>query len=337
MAAAANRLNRMIRRGLGIFSAGVLLLLLAVWWLTQPLWPWQGDESRHAVAPEVSQQVLRDHVRVLSEQMPPRDYDADVLDQVAAYIRSHFARYSTRVYDQPFDVSGITYRNVRAEFGATDGERIVIGAHYDTADGLPGADDNASGIAGVLELARLLQGFESEQVTVELVAYTLEEPPYFRSADMGSRHHADALVEAGTALRLMVSLEMIGYFDDAAGSQQYPLPFLRHFYPERGDFIAVVGNLTEVANVRRVKRTMRAATPLPVHSINAPAWIPGIDFSDHQNYWRHGLPAVMITDTAQHRNRTYHTREDTWQRLDYRRMAQVVQGVYAVVLDYAAR
>jgi hypothetical protein len=132
----------------------------------------------------------------------------------------------------------------------------------------------------------------------------------------------------------MISLEMIGYFSDAKKSQSFPIPLLNLFYPSKGDFVTVVGKLDQISVVRRVKKAMQIATPLPVYSINAPILIGGIDFSDHRNYWQEGYEAVMVTDTAFYRNQNYHTVRDTADTLDYQRMSMVVAGVYASVLAF---
>ncbi|HEX2236918.1 MAG TPA: M28 family peptidase, partial [Gammaproteobacteria bacterium] len=237
--------------------------------------------------------------------------------------------------EQPYELNGKTYRNIIASFGPETDERIVVGAHYDSvAANVPGADDNASGVAGLIELARLL-GQATLPMKIELVAYTLEEGQHFRTQRMGSAVHAHSLKERGVPVRAMLSLEMLGYFTDVPDSQHYPHPLLKLFYPSRGNFIAVVGKLDQPLIVRRVKSAMRDASKLPVYSINAPLWVPGIDFSDHRNYWDAGYDAVMITDTAFYRNPNYHTPHDTPDTLDYTRMAMVVQGVYAAVVVLA--
>lgn len=289
-----------------------------------------------AAAPEVSAARLEAHVRALSGAFGPRDYAHPAnMDRAAAYIRGELQRAGGRVHDQEFAAGGVAYRNVVASFGPEAGERVVVGAHYDAAGPFPAADDNASGVAGLIELAHLL-GRSPPPVRVELVAYALEEPPFFRTPHMGSAVHAQSLRREGVRVRGMLSLEMIGYFSDAPASQQFPLALLKAFYPSRGNFITVVGTLGQARLVRRVKRAMRGASPLPVHSINAPKWIPGVDFSDHASYWDAGYPAAMITDTAFYRNPFYHTARDTPETLDYARMAQVVQGVHAAVLRLAA-
>jgi Zn-dependent M28 family amino/carboxypeptidase len=284
-----------------------------------------------ASLPPVDPHSLETHVRMLSETLTPRDAGhPENLDRVAAYLRKAFTEAGGRVTDQPYRVGRTTYRNVVADFGPASNERIVIGAHYDTAGPYPGADDNASGVAGLLELARLLSGSDLP-LTVELVAYTLEEPPYFRTQYMGSAVHAQALKAAGVKLRAMLSLEMIGYFTDAPDSQSFPAPGLSLLYPTTGNFIAVVGKLGQGSLVGQIRRAMAQATELPVHSIAAPRFLTGVDFSDHASYWKAGYPAAMITDTAFYRNPNYHTRIDTAETLDYRRMAQAVTGVFAAV------
>ena len=310
-----------------------LLILLAlglftIWFVVvQPVIP----PEKQALSKHASADVLQQHVNMLAINLPERSHDVEKLNRSADYIKRAFSTYTTaRVSEQAFDVWGIGYKNVLATFGSESGPRIIIGAHYDSHDGLPGADDNASGVAGLLELARMLDGEKLSQ-RVDLIAYALEEMPSFRTADMGSAHHATQLSRDGVKVELMVSLEMIGYFDDTPGSQSYPLPFLSTIYPDKGNYIAVVGNLAQMGEVRRVKKAMMRFSNIPVESINAPALIPGIDLSDHLNFWYEGYPAVMITDTAMNRNHAYHTAQDTPERLDYRRMAEVVNGVYGLV------
>ncbi|HEX4949108.1 MAG TPA: M28 family peptidase [Blastocatellia bacterium] len=306
------------------------VVALALFSITQPMFvPMLNSESQFSVSAE----RLKTHVQTLSETFAPRDYTNVVnLDRTAAYIKHEFEQTNGRVSEQPYKVNGESYRNVIARFGKETNERIVIGAHYDVCQPLPGADDNASGVAGLIELAHLF-GKSELPMTVELVAYTLEEPPFFRSEAMGSAVHVAVLKQQGIAVRAMLSLEMIGYFSDEPGSQKFPNPILKLLYPSRGNFIAIVGNFGQIGLVRKVKRAMRAAALLPVHSINAPGWLPGIDFSDHLNYWRQGYPAVMITDTSFYRNENYHTAQDTLEKLDYNRMAKVVQAVYGAILD----
>src|SRR3990172_275127 len=321
-----------------ILLAGIAILIAATWFLvTQPM---LSASSAIQTVP-VSSARLEAHVRMLSETFFPRDYThPENLDRAAAYIRREFEQTGGAVSEQTYDMEGKTYRNVIVSFGPDTKERIVVGAHYDSFGELPAADDNASGVAGLFELAYLL-GKTSLPLRVELVAYTLEEPKtidgdgLFRTVG-GSAVHAESLRRQGISVRMMLSLEMIGYFDDHQGSQGYPSRIFRLFYPSPGNFLMVVGRSQDGELARRVKRVMRSATPLPVYSLNAPQSMEGIDWSDHSSYWKRGYPALMITDTALNRNHEYHKAGDTADRLDYERMAMVVQGVYAAVLDAAA-
>lgn len=324
----AERRRRIIKFMLFVVFAFAVLLVTLWFWVTQPLFTRPNPVRTISVEPA----RLEAHVRKLSTELSPRDEGhPENLDRAAVYIRAEFERAHGLVSQQPYEVNGKVYRNVVARFGPDTKQRIIVGAHYDAAGPFPGADDNASGVAGLIELAYLL-GKQQLPMQVELVAFTLEEPPYFRTPHMGSAIHASSLRKQGVEVGTMISLEMIGYFSDAPGSQKFPASFLGAFYPSQANFIAVVGTFGEGLLVRRVKAVMREASPLPVYSINAPGFVPGVDFSDQLNYWNAGYDAVMITDTAFFRNQNYHTAHDTAEKLDYKRMAMVVEGVHAAVL-----
>jgi len=284
----------------------------------------------------VQPSVLREHVRALTTQFEPRDFDhPDNLDRAAAFVADAFRGTGAKGSEQTYRVGDHRYRNVIAELGPDTPERIVIGAHYDTAGDQPGADDNASGVAGLLELARLLAA-SPPPLRVELVAYTLEEPPSFGTERMGSAVHARALAERGAKVRLMISIEMIGGFSDQPGSQHYPA-VVGWFYPSKANFIAVVGKWGQGATVSEVEAALRAGCSVPVETLTAPTFVTGVDFSDHRNYWAHGYRAVMVTDTSFYRNERYHTTDDRADTLDYDRMAEVVKGVHCVVQTAARR
>lgn len=315
-----------------LILAGLAAVLLAAWaWITQPLPP----GARATAYPPVDAARLRAHVEMLSQRFFPRDaaHPAN-LDRAAAYIRGEFEHAGGQVSEQTYQVSGQTYRNVLAQFGPTTAQRVVVGAHYDAAGPIAAADDNASGVAGLIEIAYLL-GRAPLATRVDLAAYTLEEMPFFRSETMGSAIHAASLKAQAVPVKAMLALEMIGYFSDAEDSQRFPLPFLSWLYPTRGNFIAVVGRLDQGLLVRRVKQAMLDASALPVYSMNAPRSLPGVDWSDHRSFWEAGYPAVMITDTAFYRNPNYHDASDRPETLDYGRMAMVAQAVYGAVLSLA--
>lgn len=308
---------------------GVALIGIIIWFVvTQPLFSTPPCQT----PAEVSTANLKQHVKTLSHDLPPRTTPAN-LDIAAQYIRNQLAPFGT-VTEQTYQVDNETYRNLSLTLGPKTDKRLVIGAHYDAHDWQPGADDNASAVAGLIELARLLST-QPLTKTVELVAYTLEEPPFFGTNDMGSARHADELKANNVDIELMISLEMIGYFSDEPNSQDYPLGFMKYWYSDKGNFIAIVSNLSGMGIVRTSKAAMRSVMNVPVYSINAPSLVPGIDFSDHRNYWDNDYPAIMITDTAFYRNKAYHTIKDTWERLDYNKMAEVVAGTFAIVKERA--
>jgi Zn-dependent M28 family amino/carboxypeptidase len=315
------------------FLIGIAPILLvvtsAVSCVTQPLVQPAGSHDA-----TVDPAALERHVRMLAVTLHPRSVDNLAnLDRAADYVLEQFRATGAETVVQMVQADGKQFRNLIARFGPRDGPLLVIGAHYDSAGDTPGADDNASGVAGVLELARLL-ALKPPAHSVELVAFTLEEPPYFRTDSMGSVWHARSLAESGRKVRLMLALEMIGFYRDTPKSQSYPLAALKVVYPDEGNFIGIVSNFSDFGSTRRVKALFRGASDLPVVSINAPPFVTGVDFSDHASYWRYKMPAMMITDTSFFRNPNYHGASDTPETLDYARMAKVVRGAYAVAMEF---
>jgi hypothetical protein len=260
---------------------------------------------------------LRLHVAALA--VKERNVD---LETPARYIEQAFRSQGLVFSVQEFVSAGRTVRNIEA--GAGD---IVVGAHYDTVPGSPGADDNASGVAVLIELAAM-------KVPVRLVAFANEEPPYSFGPDMGSWAWAKRERDRGEPIRAMFSLEMLGYYRDTAGSQRYPAP-LGLFYPDRADFIAFVGDLGARGLVRRSIGAFRKSAEFPSEGVAAPAFIPGVTWSDHWSFRRHGYPAIMITDTAFYRYPHYHLPNDTPDKLDYERMARVTLGLAAMLNELA--
>ncbi|MCF6311398.1 MAG: M28 family peptidase [Verrucomicrobiales bacterium] len=276
---------------------------------------------------------LEAHVRKLSIDFFPRNpYQIEKIDLTADYILEQFKQTGGRVQEQPFSTSTTVnpdaeFRNISVFFGPDNGPRLIIGAHYDAYGNLPGADDNASGVAGLIELAKLFAS-HPPTTSVELVSYPLEEPPFYATSEMGSAYHVRALKKAGVEVKLMICLEMIGYFTDQPNSQSYPNLALNLFYPSTGNFIAIASTFDYRKETLTLKNAMRGTTTLAVESINAPKSLPGIDFSDHRNYWAYGYPAVMITDTAFYRNPHYHKKTDTADTLNYKKMSQVIIALF---------
>ncbi len=285
---------------------------------------------------QIPAERLHRHVSMLAERFSPRSCEDHVnLSHCAAYIASQFRNAGGRVEMQEYEVRNRIYRNVVVSFGPVSAPRIVVGAHYDTFGATPGADDNASGVAGLIELAYLLGDNAALGKRVDLVAFTLEEPPYFRTDDMGSARYARALHERNVDVEAMVCLEMIGYFSDEKKSQEFPTALLGLLYPDTGNYIAVIGSPGDRKLIKQVKVSMRGASDLPVYSMCVPKSFPGVDYSDHLSFWEQGCTAVLVTDTAFYRNTAYHAAMDIPTRLDYDRMANVVLGVYEAVVRLA--
>ncbi|MFY7989344.1 MAG: M28 family peptidase [Fluviicola sp.] len=271
--------------------------------------------------------LLRKHVVELTENPRARNYlHPDRLNEVSNYIFSELSKVTDTCFFQNYQVKGITYRNVVARINGKSAKRIVIGAHYDVCGNQPGADDNASGIAGLLELGRILP-HDSLENTIELVAYTLEEPPFFRTDWMGSYVHAKSLNDTQVEVTGMISLEMIGYYDTKKGSQHYPLGFLKLFYGSKGDFITVVNKFGPGEFARRFTKRFKHQAVLEAKQFKGPKRLTGIDFSDHLNYWKFGYSALMLTDTAFYRNFHYHQQSDTIYLLNFARMKEVIDAV----------
>jgi Zn-dependent M28 family amino/carboxypeptidase len=300
--------------------------------------PMSRPQRADRVQPYPDLELLQAHVRFLTELQPPRQLDhPESVDKAAAYIRSEFEKLGLKVIEQKFTAkqNGKEYRNLEVRLGPAEGGAILIGAHYDVCGDQPGADDNASGVAGLLELARIVKMHETElKRPIILVAWTLEEPPSYDTEDMGSLVHAKLMREQNQKIDLMISLEMIGYFSNEPGSQTFPVPILNWIYPTTGNYVAVVGRIADRAMVKKIKTIMLRNSDIDVQSINALAAIPGIDYSDHRSYWAQGYPGVMVTDTAFYRNFNYHEKADSIEKLDFNRMAQVVEAVFGVIREY---
>jgi Zn-dependent M28 family amino/carboxypeptidase len=260
---------------------------------------------------------LRLHVAALAAAERNSD-----LETPARYIEAAFAAQGYKPQSQYFESGGRKVRNIEAGSGS-----IVVGAHYDTVPGSPGADDNASGVAVLIELAAM-------KLPVRFVAFANEEMPYFLGPEMGSWAWAKRARERGERLRAMFSLEMLGYYRDQPGTQQYPAP-LGLFYPNRADFIAFVGDLGARGLVRRSIDSFRRNAQFPSEGVAAPGFVPGVTWSDHWSFRRHGYRAIMITDTAFYRYPHYHLPTDTPEKLDYERMARVTLGLAAMLRDLA--
>lgn len=279
---------------------------------------------------------LRRHVQALAGDIGERNeaHPAE-LARAADYVARDLGAWTT--------VARLGYRDGPARLENIEGTIagsnprapvVVLGAHYDSVEGSPGANDNATGVAAMLVLARHFARRHPVS-TIRFVAFPNEEPPYFQRSSMGSLVYARRCRQRGDDIGAMLSLETMGYFDDGAGSQHYPLPGIGLAYPDRGDFIAVVGNLGSRALVRRVVGDFRSSARFPSDGAALPGAVPGVGWSDHWSFWQAGYPGAMLTDTAPFRYPHYHEATDTPDMVDYARLARVVRGVAHVVESLA--
>ncbi|HEY9870290.1 MAG TPA: M20/M25/M40 family metallo-hydrolase [Candidatus Obscuribacterales bacterium] len=284
------------------------------------------------------QEGLRKHVHKLADELGERNvFRPDALESAASYLVHSLKSLGYRPAIQEIQSGGRKVKNIEAELSGQSkrDEILIVGAHYDSVFGSPGANDNGSGVAAVLELARLFRKKRPER-TIRFVFFTNEEPPNFGSENMGSWHYARRCRESGEKVVAMFSIETIGYYSDRKGSQEYPAPFSL-FYPDTANFIGFVANPASKDLLFRSIASFRRHTQFPSEGIAAPSWISGIDWSDHACFWKFGYPALMITDTAPFRYPYYHTREDTADKVDYQRTARVVAGISRVIAELSGK
>ena len=271
---------------------------------------------------------LHAHVEMLAATIGERHvWEFDALSAAAAYVEHALASYGYRPSRCEYDLRGREVANIEAvlEGSAEPGDIVIAGAHYDSVLGCPGANDNATGVAAVLELARRLAP-QRRRKTIRFVAFVNEEPPFFQTPEMGAVVYATRARERGERISAMLSLETLGYYSTEPGSQQYPAP-LAGLYPDTGDFIAFVSNLRSAGLLRRARRAFRARTSFPLQAGAAPAIVPGIGWSDHWAFWQAGYHAMMVTDTAPFRYPWYHTVRDTIDWISFDQLSAVVDGL----------
>jgi Zn-dependent M28 family amino/carboxypeptidase len=275
---------------------------------------------------------LRAHVEVLAGAIGERNlWRYGALEQAAQYISSQLAAGGFEPRRQTYEIAKLPFSNIEASLDGTTraGEIVVVGAHYDSVSGCPGANDNATGVAAVLELAWRLSG-RPQPRTIRFVAFVNEEPPFFQTKDMGSAVYATAARTRGDRIVGMLSLETMGYYSNEEGSQQYPAP-MAAVYPDVGNFIGFVANVGSARLLLKARQAFRRRTSFPLQAAAVPATIPGVGWSDQWAFWQAGYPAMMVTDTAPFRYPWYHTPDDTPGRIDYEKLAQVVDGLEAVI------
>lgn len=313
---------------------GVFVLCCWLFMIRMPGTSYQGPWTPLSAEERALEQELRDAVELLGGKIGDRNLVAyEQLKAAVDYIERRLGQAGYAVRRQRFEAGGKECFNLEAERTGTRraDEIVVVGAHYDSVQGCPGANDNASGVAAVLALAGRFAKAEVER-TLRFVAFVNEEPPYFQTAQMGSLVYARECRQRGDRIVAMLSLETIGYYTDQAGSQRYPFP-IGLFYPSTGNFIAFVGDTGSSELVRRCVESFRRQAKFPSEGGALPTFLPGVGWSDHWAFWQAGYPAIMVTDTAPFRYAHYHEREDTPDKLAYYRLARVVAGLEKVIAE----
>lgn len=279
---------------------------------------------------------LKKTVKILSEEIGERNTkNPENLEKSARYLESVFREYGYQPQRNSYEYKSVDVSNiyvVKSASRKTD-RTIVIGAHYDSLHGTVGANDNASGVAVLLELARMLKTISLE-ANLHFVGFVNEEPPYFQTADMGSVVYAKRLRQQRIKVIAMYSLETMGAYYDDAGSQSYPFP-LDAYYPDVGNFIAFVSNPYSKQLLEKSIKQFREMAVVPSEGLSAPEVLEGVSWSDHWSFWQEGYPAVMITDTAPFRYEHYHKTSDSFDKIDYQRMSRVTHGIAKMIQKIA--
>jgi Peptidase family M28 len=323
--------RRILFSALGVLiAAAAVLALLWCFGMRMP-----GKNTSKGAALSVDEIALREElhadVQKLAGEIGERNmWHYPQLNAAADFIENSFSRAGLHPRRDSYELRGQACHNIEAEISGTRREIVLIGAHYDSVFSSPGANDNGSGVAAMLALARRFAGRKTER-TLRFVAFVNEEPPYFLSGEMGSLVYARRCKERGDKISAMISLETIGYFSDAPNSQVYPSRALGAFYPKVGNFIGFVSNVHSRTLLRRVIALFREHAKIPSEGAALPWFIPGVSWSDQWSFWRNGYLGIMVTDTAPFRYPYYHSANDTPDKLDYDRFTLVVSGMQKVI------
>lgn len=291
------------------------------------------DKNRTQQTAVVDTLRIKNDLNTITQTTESRNYkNIKTLNYIANFIETEFSKVCDSVSLQEYKVENETYKNVIGSLNTDKKGRIIIGAHYDVYGEQEGADDNASGVCGLLELARLLSK-ENLDYRIDFVAYTLEEPPFFRTEQMGSYVHANYLFDNKIPIKGMICLEMIGYYNEEVDSQQYPIPAMKAIYGTKANFITVVQNDESGNFGTQIEDLMKAQELIPTKSFKGSALVRGVDFSDHLNYWNLNYSAVMITNTSFYRNANYHTSKDVLGSINIQKMSAVIQQLYVSIKE----
>jgi hypothetical protein len=327
------RVKRILFSALRVLIAVVAILAL-LWWFGVKM---PGKNISKAAALSSNEIMLREELRADVQKIAGEIGERNMwhyaqLNAAADFVEDSFSRAGLHPRRDNYELGGQACHNIEVEIRGARPEIILIGAHYDSVFGSPGANDNGSGVAAMLALARRFAGRKTEH-TLRFVAFVNEEPPYFLSGEMGSLVYAGRCKEHRDKISAMISLETIAYFSDAPNSQTYPSPGLGMFYPKVGNFIGFVSNVHSRALLRRAIALFRKHAKIPSEGAALPSFVPGVSWSDQWSFWKHGYPGIMVTDTAPFRYPYYHSANDTPDKLDYDRFTLVVSGMEKVIED----
>ena len=313
-------------------TVAVVAIVALLWWFGMRM-PGKNMSKAAPLSPDevTLREELRADVQKLAGEIGERNmWHYQQLSAAADFIEDSFSRAGLNPRRDSYELRGQACHNIEVEISGSRPEILLIGAHYDSVFGSPGANDNGSGVAAMLALARRFAGRKTEH-TLRFVAFVNEEPPYFLSGEMGSLVYAGRCKARGDKISAMISLETVGYFSDEPNSQTYPSPGLGIFYPKVGNFIGFVANVHSRALLRRVIALFRQHAKIPSEGAALPWFVPGVSWSDQWSFWKLGYPGIMVTDTAPFRYPYYHSVNDTPDKLDYDRFTLVVSGMEKVI------
>lgn len=324
--------------GITFGAVAVIVAVSGCWMLSMPGRSFDGVAPPLTADERALRAELERHVRVLAEEIGERSVDLpEAMESAARHVAAEFEKAGFAPRREPFAAAGTTFVNVIAEVagGAKRDEIVVVGGHYDSVRGSPGANDNATGVAATLAIARRLAASKPER-TLRFIAFACEEPPCFQTEEMGSLVHARGCAARGENVVAMLALETLGCYRDEEGSQTYPVRGLELVFGTRANFVAFVGPVGSRSLVRSAVRSFRDHATVPSEGAALPESVPGVGWSDHWSFARIGVPAVMATDTAIFRDSAYHTDRDLPGRVDFERLTRTTSALVRVV-DALAR
>ncbi|CAD5982116.1 M28 family peptidase [Planktothrix agardhii] len=322
---------------MGILLAGLIFLLIAIGSLmiSMPGKSYSGQLPPLTPSQEQVSQQLNRYIKIIADDIGEHNYIFyNQLIQVENFLNERLSQAGYAVKTQEYSVDGKVFRNLEIEIRGTEkpDEIVIVGAHYDSVVGSPGANDNGTGAVAILALAEKFATLKPKR-TLRFVEFVNEEPPFFWSENMGSWVYAQRCKERQENIVAMLSLETMGFYSQASNSQQYPVNILKLIYPNQGNFISFIGNISSRSLIHQAIGKFRNSAQFPSQGVSLPNFIPGVGWSDHWSFWQAGYPALMVTDTAPFRYPYYHTQQDTPEHIDYYALTLVISGLESVIQD----